>query len=272
MSADPMKVALVLFGISYKDAHKPAGGGRGWLKVDFRSSVENYGEKLIRFFNISDIITATYDYSQAREPRRHYRELLAAYQPKESSFNRYPSTRDHLLAVGLKSLQHFMRQNATKYDMVIATRFDLEFRVPFESVTIDRNSMNVVARLNDGRICDNFYMFPVDHLQRMISFVDRPAHLLPHSSHDWEAPLVEIFGRPLHFLTVDSTWIGGLRFYRIVRDRADAEDIARSTQAGETWFGEKFSDQTLLGAFAWWGRTRHHNGSASSLARWSWTH
>ncbi len=37
-----------------------------------------------------------------------------------------------------------------------------------------------------------------------------------YQSHYWERDLVRIFGN-IHFLTNDPTWIGGIKFYKIVR-------------------------------------------------------
>ena len=65
-----------------------------------------------------------------------------------------------------------------------------------------------------------FYLFPFDRLDRMLKFVGTTRR----QSHKWEKDLTRIFGS-VHFLTHDRpTWVGGLKFYKIVRSASRAPE------------------------------------------------
>ena len=87
----------------------------------------------------------------------------------------------------------------------------------FRSVIIDPSTVNIVTRLMDGLICDNLYIFPFHKIQAMRQFISHTNK----QSHYWETDLIRVFGR-IHFLTVDPTWVGGIHFYNIIRNRIPA--------------------------------------------------
>lgn len=196
-----MKVALALFGIAYQKVYNGP-HTNGPVSIDFRRSVDNYKDFIIRPF-AADVFISTYASDKTGE-------LLAAYAPKAFAIDNRINGRNKHLARALQLVSSYDKQ----YDAVFATRFDLLFQTPFAHVRIDPLAMNIVTRLNDGLICDNLYIFPYSKLARMHRFVQQTRK----QAHYWEHDLTRIFGR-IHFLTVDPTWIGGIRFYKIVRRR-----------------------------------------------------
>ena len=198
------KNALLLFGISFRGSYTGP-HTNGAVKIDFSASVDNYKRYILDYFK-PDVYISTYAHS-----RQH--ELLTAYAPRNFSFEQRVSNRNRLMLKGLQMI-HNAKQN---YQLVVATRFDLVFRVPFADVSIHAQEMNLVARLKDGLVCDNLYIFPAARLRAFIEFLTTNHK----QSHYWERDLVRIFGG-LNFLTIDPTWIGGLKFYKIVRNRPRA--------------------------------------------------
>lgn len=196
-----MKYALILFGISYKQPYiGPHTGGQ--VKIDFSHSSHNYKKMLLDYFH-PDVFLSTY-------PSVATRKLISTYNPLNYKLTSYPSQRNRLLLEGLRLL----RDSGNEYDQVIATRFDLLFKIPFQNVTINPRTINLVTRLGDGLICDNLYIFPYGKINQLIHFLEKTHQ----QSHYWENDLKKIFHN-ISFLTHDPTWVGGLKFYKIVRNR-----------------------------------------------------
>lgn len=196
-----MKVALALFGIAYKPYYRGPHTG-GAVSIDFARSVQNYKNIIINPF-AADVFLSTYSCNKSYE-------LLRAYAPKAHAIDGKAFGRNaHLSRVLM-----LVYTSEKRYDIIFATRYDLLFQVPFSDVRIDTSTMNIVTRLRDGLICDNVYVFPSSKLRSFQAFVEH-THL---QSHYWERNLVRIFG-DIHFLTKDPTWVGGIKFYKIVRQR-----------------------------------------------------
>ena len=196
-----MKSALALFGIAYKEVYVGP-HTNGPVQIDFRHSVQNYKDFIIRPFS-ADVFISTYASNKTDE-------LVEAYAPKGFAIDHKVSGRNHHLARAL----HLILSYSERYDTIFATRFDLLFQTPFSEVKIDPLVVNIVTRLNDRLLCDNLYIFPYDKLEQMHRFVSETRK----QSHYWEKDLALIFGR-IHFMTTDPTWIGGIKFYKIIRHR-----------------------------------------------------
>lgn len=196
-----MKYALLLFGISYKRRYIGRHTG-GRVKIDFHNSSYNYKEMLLDYFH-PDVFLSTY-------PSSATQALISTYKPVDYTLTSYPSTRNNLLLKGLRIL----KDSGNAYDQVIATRFDLLFKIPFKNVTINQRTINLVTRLGDGLICDNLYIFPYGKVNQFIRFLETTHK----QSHYWENDLKKIF-QNISFFMHDPTWVGGLKFYKIVRNR-----------------------------------------------------
>ena len=51
-----------------------------------------------------------------------------------------------------------------KYDHVLITRFDLDFKKKFSECNFDFNSFNIISQTGKKTICDNFYFMPFNLL------------------------------------------------------------------------------------------------------------
>jgi len=165
------KLALLLFGVSKIDSfHHPIHGN---YHVDYKYSVNNYHERIFKYFHDLgydiDIYFATNNLN-----KKDRSELIATYPAVDYDFQKTQS--DYVHKNGLSTLdggRYFNRNikfrkvlnlclnSGNKYDLILATRFDLIFMQDFRSLNFNLDLMNICSILEKRNVIDdNFYLFP----------------------------------------------------------------------------------------------------------------
>ena len=219
-----MKLAIGLFGISYKENYEHWRLGR--VTIDYRKSLENYRKYLFEYFESLgyqiDVYLATYD-------SKMINQLKHDYQPKEVRLI------EHLYATGdlwynllvgrqsrhncIKACLEMIINSQQAYDHILLTRFDLIFCKPLSSVSIDCNALNIVSILESREvICDNFYLFPGKYSQKLLTKLkERDGGSYEDNNYDYHAfePLfLEVFPK-INFMTNECRKAEYLSFYKI---------------------------------------------------------
>lgn len=209
------KLALLLFGISYKEEYKH--WSRKCFIINYKNSIDNYRKYLISYFKKQnydvDIFISTYD--------NHEKDnIIRDYSPKSYIFTKNFVTNMHMgrnlhflnclnLCIG------YANENNINYDLVIMTRFDLLFKIPFEQVRIDYDTLNLVSVLERSNLIDdNFYIFPYEYIDNMKNIVKLNNRINMHYVKDH---FVKIFKR-INYLKNDHCFVKDLTFFDINRE------------------------------------------------------
>lgn len=170
------KIAIVLCGISYKENYNHWKGGT--VCIDYKNSIDNYNEYLFDYFkklgyNI-DIYLSTNNVNETIK-----KDILEKYKPikynflidaedsfssKDAGWNEKqcfkPKQKKNI--IGIELLKGYCQNKKKPYDLVLFTRFDLLFNIFFHEkyVNIDINAMNIISKIDNGFVCDNFFLFP----------------------------------------------------------------------------------------------------------------
>ena len=171
-----MKIALILFGISYFDKYYNNDGN--YYKIDYRYSIENYKEYIYKHFikneddNI-DVFLSTYHSEMDIE-------LIKDYKPVKHIFLNYDNnanTRSLKRRAKNKNITHAIElfnnyENKNNYDLCIITRFDLFFKIKFENTNLDIKKFNCVGRMEYKNILDdNLYIFPINYFNKFYNII-----------------------------------------------------------------------------------------------------
>ncbi|GAB5366669.1 hypothetical protein AAMO2058_001163400 [Amorphochlora amoebiformis] len=213
-------IALLLTGISHENhlEHYPG----VYFQVDFRASLCNYKYRLLDYLRNSGFVDVDIFVSTNESPVRD--EVIDIYKvkPGNAYFERRPNTfmdggeilnlEKNKLLKGIELILH----SSKTYDQVMITRFDLEFMVPFDEVTVAWDRINLVSMVGVRMVDDNFYLLPyklLDSFYKMYSrFNDRGSR---GKAHNILERLRKI--SPLNFLLDEGVAVSFLSFFKIVR-------------------------------------------------------
>lgn len=214
-----MKLALILFGISYAEHIKHWTGKE--LSINYKTSVDNYKQYLFKYFeNLGydiDIFLSTYKSKKSKE-------LLDTYKPKK--YNLFPPLKytkknkrigknSNIIKAIEIAIKHSKNINY-KYDLCVITRFDLNFMIDFneKNVNIKTDMFNVVSQLRVHElICDNFYIIPWSMIKNFYFVLKR--HGLNRSHHHIKER-IESFAS-INYILNEYVDIRFLSFYKIIR-------------------------------------------------------
>ena len=215
------RLALILFGISYEERHNHWANiywyqdNPIFLRIDYQLSLDNYKKYIYSYFQDYEI-----DVFMCTNQSHMFGTCAADYNAKMASVCNHPdpdkfrTLRNQRLITASQHCCDYAKIDNIKYDLVMITRFDLEFQIPFDKVFIDMNKVNIVSRLeNENLICDNFYIMPFRYLS---DFVDMWKENIDTSGH-YVQQLIEKIS-PINYLYDQNTLLQSLDFYKIVRN------------------------------------------------------
>lgn len=201
-------MAILFFG-------KHFGENVHWSKnvyqIDWRESLTNYKTMVFDYFQQEyeiECYAGTYDTSKLSDVITDYN--IKGYKLAAPAHTRHLSRHGCVI-----SAFEALFESDKVYDMVLLTRFDLKFMVPFSEVEIKPDQINVVSRLeHEHLVCDNLYIFPFSLAKKIYAmFV---AHGCKVSYHFLLAHLKRI--AQVHFLLDQGRLVEDLDFYKIVRN------------------------------------------------------
>ena len=204
------KVALIFFGLSYYEHLNHWVGGH--YIIDFRKSYENYKKYIYNYFNNLGYDIDVYFATNILD-EFNLKELLNMYKPINYSMienhdNPLISRNSRLLA----AIKCCVDSNI-KYNICLITRFDLLFQKDFETSNINFDKINIVSVLErPDLICDNFYLFPYNLLNKIYKLVEDNQNNRFHDIVDQFLKISEI-----NYILNENVGVGDLNFYKIVR-------------------------------------------------------
>ena len=196
-----MKVALFLFGLSYKKEHNHWVGKT--KTIDFRKSVINYKHFIFGLFSSIDVYYATNELDEDMK-----RELEETYHPKKCIYMDFEQDKTIYKKDFCRNKRFIESLNLCdeEYDYCMVTRFDLLFSEKFK---FDFDKLNLVSELEiPNSICDNFYFMPFSMFHEFrkicIKNKDKSFHFIKDE-----------FKFPIHFLRNEKSFVTDLTYYKI---------------------------------------------------------
>ena len=151
------KIAILLFGFSKMDSSITG------KKTDYEKSYENYKKFIFKYFEKIGYDIDVY-YCTNKLDKKNEIKLRKKYNPKKFIYT------DHGRNLKLFYCCKLCLDNKIKYNLVLATRFDLIFKKKFSKSNIDFNKFNLVSILEKPNlICDNFYLMPYKYLNSFMN-------------------------------------------------------------------------------------------------------
>ena len=208
------KLALLLFGMSYREYFH-------WLskrnvEIDYKKSLENYKTFIFEYFEKLgykiDVFFATNEIDNDEKEK-----LLEIYKPVDYVFMKHNENwREGRNEKFRNVIDLCVKHKDNNYDHVLITRFDLLFQKNFQESDIQFEKFNLVSILEkDHLICDNFYFFPIQMLDRFKELCDFWAW---RRFHDLKHKLEETLGiDSIHYILNEHKFVNSLSFYKIVR-------------------------------------------------------
>ena len=208
------KIALLLFGLSYKENYKHHSGKK--VLINYEESLKNYEKMIFKYYKNLGYEIDTF---LATNFNKNINNLLKKYKPK-SNYIRHQEINNNIISrnkyflTTMKLCKEYAEKNKIKYEFVIMTRFDLLFKIPFNEVKINYNTMNIVSILeHPALICDNFYLFPFSYLDIFLQYVKSRIRTCAHL---YKRNLERRFGN-INYLMNQYTFIQKIKFYKIIR-------------------------------------------------------
>ena len=129
-----MKVALLLRGISYFENYTTSLGLT--YTVDFRKNVESLKQNVINRYDDVDIYISTNHNKYDSILREQFKPIDIYY------FDKQTSTEEDNVIKGIELIQ----QNNKQYELIVISRFDINFSKPIDSFNIDCNKVNFIFK------------------------------------------------------------------------------------------------------------------------------
>jgi hypothetical protein len=223
------KMAILLYGISYDE--KLLHFNKKLYLINYKKSLDNYKNILINYFknlNYSiDIFICTNDNLLKKDLIKDYAPVDYLFvKDDKNEFNnynnfkndmKYPERYYYTNTKKLKVLEltlEYSKKNKIYYDNIILTRFDLNFNIPFNEVSICYGMFNIISMLESNTLVDdNFYLFPGSNLQKVIKIIRDNLNL-------WGHGLKELLKNnfDINYILNENKNVKYLSFYSIVRN------------------------------------------------------
>ena len=199
------KLALILFGLSY-------GVRDHWHKrryfIDYKVSYPNYKKFIFEYFESLGYEIDVFFCTNNDIPEEEKNKLIDLYKPV-----------DYCFSSGWKNDKIYNAVNCCmksgkEYDHYLITRFDMEFKIPFNECNFDFNKFNMVSVLEKPEfLCDNFYFMNKELFPK---FKQVLGNNLRGNHHKLGPQFEKVIGE-INFVKNEKTRIPLLTFYKIVR-------------------------------------------------------
>ena len=208
------KLAICLFGISeIAYVHFSS----KYFLVDWKLSYENYKKYIFEYFEKNNYDCDVFFCTNKNGLSKNSKEQLIKYynpvnymltEEYDNHYNNYISRNDKV-----KKVIELCLSSNNKYDHVLITRFDLDFKKNFSECNFDFNSFNIISQTGEKTICDNFYFMPFNLLK---SFHKVTADNLTRSFHYMKDNIIKTVG-PINYILNENKFVQNLSFYNFVR-------------------------------------------------------
>lgn len=181
------RLAICYFGMSYREA-LPHWEGEVY-KIDARACRYNHDKYIVSFFKESGY---EIDYYLSTNDSEHKVWFLKEYNPVYANFDDYSNVNEDRTNIGvptrakrlLNVLNACLKSNS-KYDTILAIRFDLLICKPMQKWSIDFDNFNVLTMLERPKIKklidDNIYILNDIHLENFISILSENQNVSHHN-------------------------------------------------------------------------------------------
>jgi len=207
-----MKVALLLFGLSYSEFTH-------WstrkLKVDWKKSFTNYKDFIYRYFVDMNCEVDLY-FSTTKSNKKEQSKIIHYYKPIKYNFSDMNDNDTESRKFKLLDVIKLCKSTNVKYDYVLITRFDLLFKKNFATSNINLNKFNVVSTMAESSfIDDNFYLFPFEMLTMFYEIVKSKEFGL---CHDIKNEIQDAINDEINYILDEQKNSTELSFFKIVRN------------------------------------------------------
>lgn len=161
-----MKFAVLLFGISKQQIYFSI-RKRHTKKysIDYEKSYENYKTFIFDYFeNIGYAIDVYFTTNMLDDKNKE--KICEKYKPVKCNFIENQGNRIKNRNEKINNVIDLCLNSRNTYDLILITRFDLDFQKKFDESNFDFDKFNIVSILEKPfMICDNFYLFPYKYLK-----------------------------------------------------------------------------------------------------------
>jgi len=207
------RLAILFFGKHYcKQYYNPV--NEIYVDIDYRHSIDNYNIYIYDYFkNIFKII----DTYLCTDDSSIVDELVSDYRPKGVVIVNDGSSHRNQKIVSVIDL---CLNSNINYDIVIITRFDLLFKVKFDTIVIDYSTINIVSQLEGAAIDDNLYILPFNKLKVLQNII---LHNKRSNLHWIKNALMHNFRKINYLYNEPGKIVKNLNFYTIVRSESNGD-------------------------------------------------
>lgn len=201
-----MKIGINLVGIASDVNGKDSMGYSGTSKErDWQLGKDYILSKVINCWEEHDVKTYLFSYENYDT-----NDIVEFYKPKKYKF--IPFEGSHQQLTFLQSLENLLDEDL---DIIISTRFDINFKQNLSKYNIDFDKSNFLFRESDGWwpihkfTCDNLFVIPKKHLTSWIQSVKNLRENPPRPNPDLHGLckyLIELIGEENINFLVDGYW------------------------------------------------------------------
>ena len=144
------------------------------------------------------------------------KHICEKYKPIACNFIKNETNKNISRNTKLINVIEQCKKSKIDYDLILITRFDLLFKIDFNKSNIKLDKFNLVSILEkEHLICDNFYLFPYNILDKFYNIIKINIH---KSNHLIKNDIENINGKDfINYILNENTNIRNLTFYKIVR-------------------------------------------------------
>lgn len=173
MNYEKPNLAILLFGISYQENFHHY--SNKYVNVSWEISINNYKQYIFSFFEQKYNIDFFFCTNDVIENKR--RKLLIDFKPQNHQFVSDAECKNYCKYprnYRIKKVVEMCLESSKTYEMILITRFDLLFQIPFQWKNIDLQKINLVTTLEtNDLICDNFYLLPQKFLKSFLEIINK---------------------------------------------------------------------------------------------------
>ncbi|GAB5370718.1 hypothetical protein AAMO2058_001517100 [Amorphochlora amoebiformis] len=202
-SSEEKSLAVLLVGKSFESEYPHFTGFH--FEVDYRANQCNLKRRVLDYFKRRGFHDVDFFLVTNDSPMREDMKKAFNCQPTSCVFETSPGPNtkfvekegsDARLQYNEQILGTEMIMNSTKeYTQVVMSRFDLEFQIPFDNLTIDWSKVNLISHFwVDDIVDDNFYIVPGHMLPNFLDALKKrkfDSYLPPHDIA-WLRPMGEL--------------------------------------------------------------------------------
>lgn len=201
------RMAVGLFGMSYREAYRHWNPKLPLQEIDYRRSIDNYREKLFAPFErlgyTIDVFFATDNHALVDTIASDYSSTAHVVFGARTR-NGHLARNVHVKNV-LQLIDAQQRSTDVTYDLVLITRFDLQWKIDVTDLPYQIDKFNVSMKCHvDTRVDDNLFIFAGC---RVRPFLDFTMATLPWCFHDLRDRLQHTVGEIVYLHPgLNDTW------------------------------------------------------------------